>query len=551
MPVSSSTRRHFLESLGRAAGGGAVLRAMAAMGIAVGTSACGGASGSEGAAGSTDGGGTNAPPPPGPMCPTPPPRPGGWPAQIGDGDQVLRLGAGIAGMTAAWEMGKLGYQCTVLEALPSAGGRCRTLRSGDVAEEVDSTQFCEFDDDADLYFNPGPARIPHHHEFVLGYCREFGVPLENFNNDNRAALLHSSSTFAGEPQLARRILSDSRGHIAALLSTAIDQGALDQALSASDREQLLEMLREFGDLNASQRYVGSDRAGYVGQENAGDPQRNEALPPLTLEELLSSEFWRFQLDYSQSLDQQPTMLQPVGGMDKIAKAFETRVGGNILYELVVTGIRNSGAGIEIDFEPASGAAGSMQADYCICTLPATVVRSISNNFSTAHRNAIAGFQYSQSGKLAFQARRFWEQDHNIYGGISWTDQDITQVWYPSASLGSNQGIVLGAYTFGDGAGDRFADMTPQQRIDEGQRQAQALHSEFAGETRNGISVAWPKVPFQLGAWGVSDPGVLRQADAQVYFAGEHISDLQGWQEGAVLSAYHAVNAIVERDSAAL
>jgi monoamine oxidase len=536
MPTSSGTRRDFLESLGRAAGGGAVLKAMAAMGIAVGASACGGASGSEGAAAGPGDGDTDAPPTPGTSNPNPTPVPSDWPADVGAGKQVVILGAGIAGMTAAWEMGKLGYQCTVLEARASAGGRCRTLRSGDEAEETDGTQFCEFDDDPDLYFNPGPARIPHHHEFILGYCREFGVPMENFNNDNRAGLLHSSSTFAGEPQLARRILSDSRGHIAALLSTAIDQGALDQALSAGDREQLLEMLREFGDLDASQRYVGSARAGYVGQENAGDPQRNEALPPLTLEELLDSEFWRFQLDYSQSLDQQPTMLQPVGGMDRIARAFETRVGDDILYDVVVTGIRNSDTGVEVDYEPVSGTVESIQADYCICTIPATVLRGISNNFATAHRNAIAGFQYSQSGKLAFQARRFWEQDHNIYGGISWTDQDITQVWYPSAGLGRNQGIVLGAYNFGDSAGGRFAEMTAQQRIDESQRQARALHSEFAAETQSGISVAWPKVPFQLGAWGV---------------AGEHISDLQGWQEGAVVSAYHAINGIVERDAAGL
>jgi monoamine oxidase len=55
------------------------------------------------------------------------------------------------------------------------------------------------------------------------------------------------------------------------------------------------------------------------------------------------------------------------------------------------------------------------------------------------------------------------------------------------------------------------------------------------------------VPFQLGAWGISEPGILREADGQVYFAGEHLSDLQGWQEGAVLSAYHSIDAIVQRD----
>ena len=60
----------------------------------------------------------------------------------------------------------------------------------------------------ELYFNPGPARIAHHHEFLLGYCREFGVALEPFINENRAALMHSSTSFGGQPVIARRVAAD-------------------------------------------------------------------------------------------------------------------------------------------------------------------------------------------------------------------------------------------------------------------------------------------------------------------------------------------------------
>jgi monoamine oxidase len=234
-------------------------------------------------------------------------------------------------------------------------------------------------------------------------------------------------------------------------------------------------------------------------------------------------------------------------MDRIARAFEARTGDNILYEAVVSEIRNTTGAVEIDYQQGGSGTQTLQADYCVCTIPATVLRSISNNFSAAHRAAIEQFQYSQSVKLAFQARRFWEQEHNIYGGISWTDQDITQLWYPNGGLGRDQGVLMAAYTFDDGPGTRFADMSPGERITAARQQAQAIHRSLAAEVDSGISVSWPKVPFQLGAWGVSTPGILREADGQVYFAGEHISDLQGWQEGAVLSAYHAIDAIVQRD----
>ena len=62
------------------------------------------------------------------------------------------------------------------------------------------------------------------------------------------------------------------------------------------------------------------------------------------------------------------------------------------------------------------------------------------------------------------------------------------------------------------------------------------------------TVSWPKVPFQLGAWGTSAPGVLLTPDENIFFAGEHLSILQGWQEGAILSAYHAIDQVVARDA---
>jgi monoamine oxidase len=191
---------------------------------------------------------------------------------------------------------------------------------------------------------------------------------------------------------------------------------------------------------------------------------------------------------------------------------------------------------------------SLNADYCICAIPATVLRSIANNFAAPHRDAVDNFAYAAAGKIAFQSRRFWEQGHNIYGGISWTTQDITQIWYPNNGFGQANGVVVGAYLFGGPAGNNFANQALQTRIDTTVTQASVLHPEFGAEAIHGISVSWPKIPFQLGAWGVSDPGILLTPDGNIFFAGEHLSILQGWQEGAVLSAYHAIDLVVARDT---
>jgi monoamine oxidase len=508
---------------------------MAAMGISSSLAGCGASSA--------------APGKPNPPAATPSPRPGDWPANVGVGKSVVILGGGIAGMTTALEMTLLGYDCTILEATAVAGGRNRTIRAGDVVGETDSSQTCLFDFDNDLYFNPGPARIAHHHEFLLGYCRDFNVALETFVNNNSAALMHSTTSFNGQPKIARQVRADSRGNIARLLALAVNQNALDQELSASDKSNILEMLRRFGDLSNDFAYAGSSRAGFPGQGNTGSRQRGSLVSPLQLQELLGETFWQQSQDFSQSLDQQAAMLQPVGGMDRIARAFEARIAADIIFEAVVTEIRKVSNGTRVIYRDRFGMSLSLDADYCVCTIPATVLRTIASDFASAHQAAINSFSYAAAGKIAFQSRRFWEQEHNIYGGISWTTQDITQIWYPSSGFGKANGIVVGAYPFGGTAGDNFASQSPQQRIDAAVSQGNRLHAEYVNEVGRGISLSWPKIPFQLGAWGRSDPGVLLTPDENFFFAGEHLSILQGWQEGAILSAYHAIDLVVSRDTA--
>ena len=541
---SRLARREFLTSIGRAAGSSAMLRTMLAMGIGTTAAGCGSSSAAPGV--------VSNPPAPPPPPPPPPgmasPRPGDWPGNVGNGKSVTILGGGIAGMTTALEMTRLGYSCTILEATAIAGGRNRTIRSGDVVAETDSTQTCMFDVDNDLYFNAGPARIAHHHEFLLGYCREFGVSLETFTNDNRAALMHSTTRFGGQPVIARRVHADSRGNIARLLAQAVNQNALDQELTAADKVNIISMLARFGDLDGSLDYTGSLRGGFPGQEDAGSRLRGQQVTPLALRDLIADSFWEQRRGFAHGLEQQPTMLQPAGGMDQIVRAFETQVAGDLITDAVVTEIRKIPTGARVVYQDRFGAAVILDADYCVCTIPATVLKDIPNDFGAAHQSEIANFSYAAAGKIAFQSRRFWEQDHNIYGGISWTTQDITQIWYPNNGFGRDNGILVGAYIFGGSAGTNFANQSPQQRINSATAQGSNLHAEMNGDTTNGISIAWPKVPFQLGAWGVSNPVTLLTPDENIFFAGEHLSILQGWQEGAILSAYHAIDLVVARDA---
>src|SRR5258706_2945327 len=71
------------------------------------------------------------------------------------GASVLIIGAGLAGLVAAYELKKAGYRVQVLEYNDRVGGRCWTLRGGDAYTELGGlTQRCDIE--KGLYFNPDP-----------------------------------------------------------------------------------------------------------------------------------------------------------------------------------------------------------------------------------------------------------------------------------------------------------------------------------------------------------------------------------------------------------
>src|SRR5271154_3528024 len=160
----------------------------------------------------------------------------------GKGTRVVILGGGIAGLVSAYELGKAGYRCTVLEARERVGGRNWSIRRGTQVQFADGTQqTCNFEEGR--YFNAGPARLPSIHTTMLGYCRELGVPLEVEINTSRCALMQANHLNDGKPIQQRQMVNDTRGHVSELLAKSINQGALDQEVTKEDKERMLEFLR--------------------------------------------------------------------------------------------------------------------------------------------------------------------------------------------------------------------------------------------------------------------------------------------------------------------
>ena len=448
------------------------------------------------------------------------------------GERVVILGAGLTGLAAAYELGKVGFDCRIVEARGRLGGRVFTVRRGTVSEEAGATERAAFDDG--LYFNAGPMRISHHHHTVLAYCRELGVATEVFVPDCESAYLAlMRGALAGRRIRLREARADFDGYIAELLSKSISQAQLDQPLTAEDRERVVGYLRNLGALDQGGRYRGSERRG-------GDA-------PLPLSDLFAGipDFY-VQTDWSS----QPTMMQVVGGMDRLPAAFAARLANRITYRAAVREIRQNEGGVSIIYSDAQGQPRRVEADLCISTIPLPALAEVEKDLSQPVQTAIAGARYDGAGKIGLQfKRRFWEQDDAIYGGRSWTDQEVGQTIYPSHGFTTAKGILVGYYLDFRGTMRKRPPAEIQRlALEQGAR----IHPQYASEFENAFSVTWSRVPWSKGSWMSESSAAqealapLREPDGRVHFAGDYMTEMSSWMQGAFESARQVATAVHRR-----
>ncbi|MEE6258998.1 flavin monoamine oxidase family protein [Plantactinospora sonchi] len=523
---STVSRRGFLRAVGASGGAGAMLATMGALGLA-----------------------------PGPASAAPPfraPTRADFSLSGRSCARVVILGGGVAGLAVAYELGKAGYDCTVLEARARAGGRNLTIRGGDRETDLDGrTQRAEFSDG--IYLNAGPGRIAQW-MVTMDYCRELGVPLEVFTNANADAWIYNESAGMTAPVRYRTAKADVYGYISELLAKATDQGALDDRLTATDKERLLSFLQSYGAIGGRTSgfaYTGTGRRGYLSYPGAGDEVGVPLGAPPPLADVFASNvgrYFSFELGYDQAM----LMFQPVGGMDQISKALARAVGTRrITLGAEVTGVTDRGGRVEVTYRQ-DGRDRKVTADYCVATLPPHLMARVPHNLGADVTSALADFPVTTAGKIGLEYRsRWWELDQRIYGGITETDLDLAHIWYPSYGFHGRRGLIVGYYNTGANA-RVYSALTPAQREERAVTQGVKIHgAKYRTELATSYSQAWDRTRYLEGAWtspryGTAGYGRLLRPAGRVYFAGDWLSREVAWQHGSFVSARAVVTALHER-----
>jgi monoamine oxidase len=244
-------------------------------------------------------------------------------------------------------------------------------------------------------------------------------------------------------------------------------------------------------------------------------------------------------------------------MDRIPYAFAKALDSLIHYDCPVTEITTGDSSVTIAYSKA-GVLQAVVADFCICTMPISVLAQTKNNFSAETQRAFAGMPMTAQYKIAWESPRFWEKENNIYGGISFLKDTVDLIWYPTDKMFSPTGVVIAGFNIEreDLSGKRTpfgALPSIQAKLDASRAAVERLHPGRSHLLAKPIYVSWAEIPYSLGAFANNRHSECDAAYAQLempqgrtYFAGDYLSHLVAWQEGAVLSAHHAIERIAKQ-----
>jgi monoamine oxidase len=463
------------------------------------------------------------------------PEPG--PARpLGEADRkkkVLVLGAGLAGLSAAWELSQKGHDVTVLEAQMRPGGRVCTLREG-------------FSDG--LYADCGASELPADHEYTMRYVKLFGLQLDPWY---RPELNMMSRVFH---------VQGVRSLTGAAAKWPVEMTAEERALGSGGLAQKYFMapLKELGDPKAPgwppeslARWDGMTVAEMMRSLGASPGavsllglQLYLDLPADGMEK--TSALWLLRDSLLSPGGQEIHRIR--GGMDLLPKAFAERLADRIVYGAPVVRIEQSAQGVEVAVQRAAGRE-RLTADYAVCTLPFSVLRTIevAPDFSPPKRKAIEELPYAACAKIYLQARRkFWMEQK--LSGFACTDLPIRFVFDSTPQSVARRGL-LECYISGPQS-EPVTALSPDRRLELAVENLEKVFPGVRDEIEGGVSKSWKEDPWARGAYAYYQPGQMRSllphvapAEGRVHFAGDHTSPWPHWMQGALYSGNRAADAI--------
>lgn len=434
----------------------------------------------------------------------------------GGSQRVLVVGAGFAGLSAAYQLGRAGYAVTVLEARDRIGGRVHTVR-----EPFEAGQHAE----------AGGEYVDLPHQVLRGYVRELGLELE----DVRAGWggLSAAAFIRGRRRRRATLTSWSRVRpfYSRLYELARPLDPEDPAARGAELDQhsVAALIDEAG-IRGRARWLLEQ---WIRDDYGAEPAELSLLGMAVAERV-----------YFTTPDRAIEVFRIRGGNDRLAAELAARSGAELRLSTPVTAIERGAGAVRVH-----AGAQSFDGEWCVLAAPLPALRAVAFGpaLPAALAGAIAELRYARIAKTLVQYEtRFWRR--RGWSGDTYTDLPLGTTWEATDQQAGRPGVLL-AYAAG-AVHDRFVSVAAAERVASAVDQIDRVYPGSRREALGGRSVDWAGEPYSGGCWAQAGPGqvvpfwrAIREPVGRIVLAGEHTARFAGYMEGALASGVTAAQTI--------
>lgn len=453
-------------------------------------------------------------------------------ARRGAQQEVLIVGAGLAGLVSAHLLKQAGHRVIVLEARTRPGGRVLTARE----------PFAE-----GLHGELGPARIPETHSRIRAWIAHFGLELEPFDprsGDRLDVVLGQKIRYRpdappdldaypfpftaeerrlGIAKVAERWAAPFQKHPGDVTSRDWPPPGLARYDTMTTRQYTLSQ----GLSEAVDKYFG------LGFEDPGGSN--------------FSALWIYRVTSMSPFDGPLARIR--GGIDRLPQALAKDLAAEIRYGAPVVAMTQDSTGVAAVIEHG-GLRETVRAQRAIVTAPFPPLRTVEFQpaLSPGKQRAIREMQYENLARVLLQLNaRPWEKN----GLAGWARTDLpSEIWHLSHDRPGPRALY-GVYLKG-GAADRLLRMDEAERLRYAATHVDSVFPGVAAAVEGGVSKAWIEDRWAGGAHAGLAPGQVTALmphaitpEGRLHFAGEHTSAWQAWMEGAIESGERAASEVNE------